>query len=224
MFHQDLRLRRLFKGFRGSMSPYECSLNQREEIWLDLYPTRSCHRFVTFEAAMLHRGLLWETKASPSTAWSQPFRQSVATNCEQITTRFRHEASHAIDLSVKRGLCWTTYLSILRVRVKFGNRVFDTYALLEMALLRDDFATEMAMFGTSALINFGTFHGSDPLLASRTVEFELLAPQDDSVRFEVTTDTTLVLYVTGMNFRRSLIRPIGCHPDVDHGEVKILIG
>ena len=53
----------------------------------------------------------------------------------------------------------------------------------------------MGMSRKNELINFGTFHGSDPFLPSKTVEFELLARHDGSIRFEVSADTTPVLQV-----------------------------
>ena len=146
----------------------------------------------------------------------------------------RRYAPHTIYTSAKRVLCWTTYLSILKVRAKFGERTLDTYALLDNgaagSLNREDFATEMGMSGKNELINFGTVHRSDPLLPSRTVEFELLAPHDDSIRFEVTANTTPVLQVTSRRWKAPSTLTDWAYldgvsyPDVDHGEVTILIG
>ena len=127
----------------------------------------------------------------------------------------RREAPQAIYISAKRGLCWTTYLKILKVRTKFGNHVLNIYALLnngaEGSLIREDFVTGMGKSVTNALINFVTFHGSDPLLPSRKVEFELLAPHNDSNRFEVTVDNTpfcKLHRVAGRLFRRLMIGTI----------------
>ena len=90
-------------------------------------------------------------------------------------------------------------MSILKVRARFGYRKLDTYFLIDNgdsgSLIREDLATEMGMSRKNELINFGTFHGSDPFLPSKTVEFELLARHDGSIRFEVSADTTPVLQV-----------------------------
>ena len=143
------------------------------------------------------------------------------------------DTPHAIYTSAKRGVCWTAYLSILKVRVKFGDRVLDTYALLDNGaagyLIRKYFATEMGMTGTNRLIKFGTFHGSDPLLPSRTVEFELYAPNDETIRFDVIAHTTPVLEVALRRWKappsltdRAYLDGVS-YSDVDQGEVTILI-
>ena len=98
------------------------------------------------------------------------------------------------------------------------------------SLIREDFAIEIGMTGTNRLMNFETFHGSDPLLPSRTVEFELYAPNDETIRFDVTASTTPVLEVVSRRWKvppslTDLADLDGVsYPDVDQGEVTILIG
>ena len=144
------------------------------------------------------------------------------------------DAPHAIYTSAKRGVCWTTYLSILKVRVKFGDRVLDTYALLDNgaagSLIPEDFATEMGMTGTKRQVNFGIFHESEPLLPSRSVELELYATNDETIRFYVTADITPDLEIASRRWKAPPLLTDWAYldgvsyPDVNQGEVTILIG
>lgn len=85
------------------------------------------------------------------------------------------------------------------------------------------------MSGKNALINFGTLHGFDPLLPSRTVKFEVLAPHDGSIRFEVTVETPLVLQVASHRWKAPPSLTDWAYDglsyqDVEYGEVTIWIG
>ena len=69
------------------------------------------------------------------------------------------------------------------------------------SLIREDFAKELGLRGENQLVNFGTFHGSDPLLSSRTVELEVIAPHNQRIRFDVTADTTPVLDIESRRWK-----------------------
>ena len=53
----------------------------------------------------------------------------------------------------------------------------------------------MGIPGTNEMVDFGTFHRQNPLLPSRTVDFEVFMPHDYFVMFAVTADSTPVLKI-----------------------------
>lgn len=63
------------------------------------------------------------------------------------------------------------------------------------SLIREDFAALMGIPGTNEMVDFGTFHRQNPLLPSRTVDFEVFMPHDYFVMFAVTADSTPVLKI-----------------------------
>ncbi|XP_045026337.1 uncharacterized protein LOC123470277 [Daphnia magna] len=82
-------------------------------------------------------------------------------------------------LAIAPRLSSDVLLAVVPVRLQAGCRTLDVFALLDTGsqatLLREDAAQELCLKGRSRKVHFGTFHGKDPVVDTRLVDFAVLS-------------------------------------------------
>ncbi|XP_057377943.1 uncharacterized protein LOC130699905 [Daphnia carinata] len=123
-------------------------------------------------------------------------------------------------------------LAVVPVRLRAGDRTLDVFALLDTVsqatLLREDAAEALGLTGRPRKIRFGTFHGKDPIVDTRLVDFTVssldgkescpvsdafVVPHLNVGHRRLKNSSTSLEYLRGLDF-----------PARDATEVQVLIG
>ncbi|XP_045029733.1 uncharacterized protein LOC123472386 [Daphnia magna] len=111
-------------------------------------------------------------------------------------------STHCYTCAIReRDRSWSVLLAVVPITIWNGKKHLNTFGLLdpgsEASLILDHAADKIGLTGQAQTIRLRTFHGQDPDIPTRTVNFDI-SPRDDQSRFK----TMNALTVPQLNFAK----------------------
>jgi hypothetical protein len=141
-------------------------------------------------------------RSRPFIATTESQATAVSTKRNDSGTGGTAGSTHCYTCAIReKDRSWSVLLAVVPITIWNGKKNLDTFGLLdpgsEASLILDHAADKIGLTGQAQTIRLRTFHGQDPDIPTRTVNFDI-SPRDDQSRFK----TMNALTVPQLNFAK----------------------